>query len=149
MSATTKIFLGVVFLMLGCVIYLLFRSKTLNIYQWCLSLGLSSCIDYARIFVHNWNMPFFIKYSLPDSLYCAAYILIMDAIWQDSDRLIKHFIISIVPAITITSEALQYYGVVKGTFDFCDLLLYAIPLIAYYIYKYHSFKFNNLKHKGL
>ena len=149
MSTTTKIFLGVVFLMLGCVIYLLFRSKTLNIYQWCLSLGLSNKVDYARAFVHDWNMPDLIIFSLPDGLYCTAYILIMDAIWQDNNNLIKHFIISLVPAITIISEVLQYLGVVKGTYDFFDLLLYAVPIIAYYTYKYYSFKFNKLKIKRL
>jgi len=31
--------IGIVFLVVGCAIYLLFRSKSLNIYQWCYSLG--------------------------------------------------------------------------------------------------------------
>ena len=148
-SATSKVILGGVFLMLGCTIYLLFRSKTLNLYQWCSALGLSDVIDYARIYAYNWNIPDFVRYSLPDGLYCAAYILIMDAIWHDGDSLIKNFIIALIPTITVTSEVLQFFGLVKGTFDSCDLLLYSIPIIAYYFNKYHSFKFNDLKHKGL
>ena len=148
-SVTSKVILGVVFLMLGCAIYLLFRSKTLNIYQWCSAIGLSDVIDYTRVYTHNWNIPDFIRYSLPDGLYCAAYILLMDAIWYDGDSLIKNFIIALIPTITITSEVLQFFGLVKGTFDSCDLLFYSIPIIAHYFNKYHLFKFNNLKHKGL
>ena len=106
-------------------------------------------IDYARILVCNWNVPDFIKYSLPDGLYCAAYILIVDAIWQDSDSLIKHFIVSLVPVITITSEVLQFFGLVKGTFDYCDLILYSAPFFAYYLYKYYSLKFNKFQFQGL
>lgn len=145
MSATSQIFLGVVFLMFGCVIYLLFRTKTLNIYQWCSLLGLSNFIDYARVWVSAWNIPDFIRYSLPDGLYCAAYILLMDAIWHDGDSLIKHFVIIFVPVVTIGSEIFQYYGLVKGTYDFCDLVSYSLPYIAYILYKYHSFMFNKLK----
>ena len=143
-SATSKVILGVVFLMLGCIIYLLFRSETLNLYLWCSALGLSDVVDYARVYVHNWNIPDFVRYSLPDGLYCAAYILIMDAIWHDGDRLIKNFIIALIPTITVTSEVLQFFGLVKGTFDSLDLIFYTIPIIAYYSNKYHSFGFNNL-----
>lgn len=138
MSTSSKVALGVVFLMLGCVIYLLFRSKTLNIYQWCSSLGLAKIIDYARFCVYDWSLPDFVKYSLPDGLYCAAYILFIDAIWQDNNNLIKHIVIAIVPIVTISTEILQYYGLVKGTFDSYDLLFYSIPIIVYYFNKYHS-----------
>lgn len=147
MSATSQIFLGVVFLMFGCVIYLLFRTKTLNIYQWCSLLGLSNFIDYARVWVSAWNIPDFIRYSLPDGLYCAAYILIIDAIWKDDNSLLKHFVIALVPLVTITSEIFQYFRLVKGTFDLCDLLFYSTPIISYYLRKYHSYYFNIFKHK--
>lgn len=141
MSATSQVILGVVFLTFGCAIYLLFRAKTLNIYQWCSLLGLSKFIDYARAWLSDWNIPDFVRYSLPDGLYCAAYILIIDAIWKDHDSLIKHLVIALVPLVTITSEIFQYFGLVKGTFDLYDLLFYSVPLIAYYINKYY-FKFN-------
>lgn len=148
MSATSQVILGVVFLTFGCAIYLLFRTKTLNIYQWCSLLGLSKFIDYTRTWVSDWNIPDFVRYSLPDGLYCAAYILIIDAIWKDDDSLIKHFVIALVPLVTISSEIFQYFKLVKGTFDLCDLLFYSVPFIEYYINKYH-FKFNYLKIQGL
>lgn len=131
-----KVSLGTTFLICGCLIYLLFRSKSLNIYQWCLSLGLSSTIDSFRYIVQDWRIPEWIRYSLPDGLYCTSYILLIDAIWRNEDSAIKFMIISLVPVVTIGSEIMQYFGLVKGTYDFSDLIFYSAPFIAYVINKY-------------
>lgn len=147
--AICEVILGIVFLACGCAIYLLFRSKSLNIYQWCVSLGLSDMIDSLRYAVQDWNISAWIKYSLPDGLYCAAYILILDAIWHDDNRLIKFIIISLVPLITISSELLQYFGMVKGTFDIYDFVCYMIPPTIFLFYTYISFMFNKLKTQKL
>ena len=125
--------MGVVFLAYGCAIYLLFRSKDLNIYQWCSAIGLTDIVDGLRLRVEAWNISDFTRYSLPDGLYSAAYILIIDAIWHDDNRLIKFIIISLVPLITISSELLQYLGLVKGIYDVNDLACYFFPLMIYFI----------------
>ena len=135
---------GIGFLTLGCAIYLLFRSETLNIYQWANAVGFSESIDSLRDTVREWRVPNFVRFSLPDGLYCAAYILMMDAIWHEDNGLIKYAVISIVPIVTISSEILQYFGLVKGTFDVCDLICYMIPPMIYFIYIFNSLKFNNL-----
>ena len=100
-SSTAKICLGFVLLAIGCGIYLLFRSKTLYIYVWCKSLGLSGYIDMLRLAVLHWSLPNFVKYSLPDGLYCASYLFIMDAIWHKDGTWQKYLIISVVPILTI------------------------------------------------
>ena len=140
-----EVLVGVVFLLLGCSIYLLFRSKTLNIYQWCITFGFANLIDYCRYAVQDWAISEWIIYSLPDGLYCAAYILIIDVIWYDDNRLIKFAIISIVPIVTISSELFQYFGLVKGTFDVYDLICYIIPPTIYLIYSLYSLKSNIFK----
>lgn len=144
-----EVILGIVFLVCGCAIYLLFRSKSLNIYQWCMLVGLSDTIDSLRYTVQHWNITEWVRYSLPDGLYCAAYILIIDAIWKNDNHLIKYIIISLVPIVTIGSEILQYLRLVKGTFDVYDLICYSIPPIIYLIYTYNSFMFNKLKTQSL
>lgn len=147
--ARCEIALGIAFLACGCAIYLLFRSKSLNIYQWCMTLGITNMIDSLRYTVQDWCMAAWVKYSLPDGLYCAAYILIIDAIWKNDNRFIKYIIISLVPIVTISSELLQYFGLVKGTFDVYDLICYSIPPMIYLIYIYNSFMFNKLKTQKL
>ena len=147
---TTQILLGVLFLFCGCAIYLLFRSKTLYIYQWCISLGVSDFVDSCRSIVQGCSISDFVKFSLPDGLYCAAYILMIDAIWNDDNRFAKYLIISFVPIITIGSEILQYYHTVQGTFDIMDLTCYSIPPLTYIgIFFTNKFKFNKLKFKDL
>ena len=150
-SSTAKICLGFVLLAIGCGIYLLFRSKTLYIYVWCKSLGLSGYIDILRLAVLHWSLPNFVKYSLPDGLYCAAYLCIMDAIWHEDNTWKKYLVISVVPIISIGSELLQYFGIVRGTFDMADLACYLIsPLLFLMIdYKKIVFCFDNYKSKEL
>ena len=123
------------FLAYGCTIYLLFRTKNLNIYQWCSAIELTDIVDNLRLIVEAWKISDFTRYSLPDGLYNAAYILIVDAIWHDDNRLIKFIIISFVPFVSISSEVLQFFGLVKGTFDTYDLMCYAIPPLLYLLIK--------------
>ena len=131
----SELIIGILMLVCGGFIYLLFRSKSLNIYVWCSVIGLADYIDFMRNATREWNVVNFIRFSLPDGLYCASYIMVMDAIWNERSGIIKCFIISIVPIITIGSEILQYFGIVKGTFDVYDLICYAIPITTYFIIK--------------
>lgn len=142
---TSEIVLGVLFLVCGCSVYLLFRSRSLYIYQWCALFGLSDMIDLFRCFVQDWRITDWIKYSLPDGLYCASYILIIDAIWHNDNSNIKYYIISLIPFVTIGSELLQYFGLVKGTFDVYDLICYLVPQTIYLLYIFISQKYNTLK----
>lgn len=127
----TKISFGVIFLVIGCMIYLLFRSKSLNIYQWCSYLALSDIIDSLRESLRIIEPYDWIRYSLPDGLYCASYLLIIDAIWHHEKGKVKILVLSIVPFVTIGSEILQFFGIVKGTFDIVDLLFYVMPVLIY------------------
>ncbi len=133
-----KVALAISFLLCGCAIYLLFRSKTLNIYHWCATLGFSSAIDTLRLWVQNCNVPNFVRFCLPDGLYSAAYILLIDAIWHKDKGIIKNIIISLVPLVAISSELLQLFGIIRGTFDIYDLVCYSFPLLVYLSIKYYQ-----------
>ena len=129
----TKTCMGIMLLLIGCLVYLLFRSKTLHIYVWCESLGLSAPIDALRIAVQNWPIPVFVKFSLPDGLYCASYLLIIDGIWHNEKRWKKYLFLAAVPVITVSSELLQFFGLAKGTFDMLDLICYLFPPLIYIV----------------
>lgn len=138
-KVATQIILAALMLFVGSGIYLLFRSKSLYIYKWCAALELSDSINYLRYAVSDWSISDFVKYSLPDGLYCAAYVLVMDAIWHKESGCVKFSAIFFVPFVTIISEALQYFGIGRGTFDYCDLVCYAIPSILYMYIKKNEF----------
>lgn len=114
-----------------------------------MALGLANMIDSLRLTVQDWNMAEWIKYSLPDGLYSAAYILIIDAIWWKENSIVKFIIISLIPVVTICSELLQYYGLVKGTFDMYDLACYLFPPMIYLFYIYILSKSNKSKKQSL
>ena len=131
---TAQIVCGVAMLLCGCAIYLLFRSKTINLYQWCSMLGFSDVIDSLRMSISAWRISDFVRFSLPDGLYCISYILLMDAVWPD-DGNFKYFAVSFIPVVAVMHEMAQLFGLARGTFDIADLLCYLAPLVVYYVIK--------------
>lgn len=144
-TVTTKVFWGVVFLMCGCMIYLLFRSKSLNIYLWSRFWGFSGLVDYFRDAVQGWQVGNFVKFSLADGLYCASYIFFIDAIWHKDKKAVKHLIVAFIPTVAIVDELFQYYGITNGTFDTMDMVCYFVPIAIYFLVIYiNKFKIQNL-----
>ena len=130
-NVTAQVVVGVLLLLCGIAIYLLFRSRSITLYQWCISIGLSAPLEVLRADVQHWIIPDFVKFSLPDGLYGASYILLMDAVWNNSQRLIRIMAASLIPLVAIIHEMLQGLGLAKGTFDAADLLCYSVPLSLY------------------
>ena len=135
LTRTFEAILGIVLLSCGCMVYLLFRSKSLYIHVWCEDLGLAGIVESMRFATQGLPITDFVKFSLPDGLYCAAYLLIMDSIWHKEKGVMKYITLSIVPIVTIASEALQYFGIVRGTFDILDMICYVVPPLAYIMLK--------------
>lgn len=123
---------GFLLLVCACSIYLIFRSRDITLYRWCCSLGLTEHIQPIRMSASQLYVPDFIKYSLPDGLYCASYILLMDAVWQDKG-ISKTIAVALIPSVAIIHEAAQGLGIANGTFDMNDLICYAMPLMLYLI----------------
>ena len=67
-KTTIKVSLATLMLLCGSGIYLLFRSKSLNIYSWCTALGFADDINTLRDIVRDWKVSEFVKFSLPDGL---------------------------------------------------------------------------------
>ena len=143
-TVASELLFGTLFLVFGCAIYLLFRSKTLNIYKWCSQIGISDYVDSVRLQVQHWSIPSIVKFSLPDGLYCAAYVLIIDAILQNNNGLIKDSIVLFIPFTAICHEIFQYYGIIKGTFDIYDLTCYVLPSLFYFIKSINKINFKHL-----
>lgn len=126
-----QVLLGVLCLLIGISIYLLFRSESITLYRWMAAIGITDAIAPLRQSVSHWDVSAFVRFSLPDGLYCMSYILLMDAVWQHSRRPLRLMAASLIPLIAITHELLQAAGLARGTFDWSDLLCYALPLIGY------------------
>ncbi|MCM1076361.1 MAG: hypothetical protein NC411_03265 [Bacteroides sp.] len=117
----------------GCLIYLSWRSEHTNLYIWCRSAGLNFFLDCLRTSVGTYDPGAFVTESLPDGLFCAAYVLVMDCIWDRSGGVMRVLMILLMPAVAVIHEILQYFGVVSGTFDPIDLACYVVPPLTYII----------------
>lgn len=120
---------GLLCLLVGCAIYVLFRSRSIKLYGWLSACGLKDAMELWRESVASCHLPEWVLFSLPDGLYCASYMLLMHALWYVSPRRPAYLIVVLIPLIAITHELCQLMGVLSGTFDYSDLLCYLLPLL--------------------
>lgn len=131
--------LGFLLLACGCSIYMIFRSQDIVLNKWCQSLGIADFVEPMRMAVKDSHVPDFILYSLPDGLYCASYILLMDAAWEGKG-LSRNIAVALIPSVAIMHEIAQGIGWARGTFDICDLIFYALPLALYFTWRKSALK---------
>lgn len=98
--------LGFLLLACGCSIYMIFRNQDIVLNKWCQSLGIADFVEPMRMSVKDSHVPDFILYSLPDGLYCASYILLMDAAWEGKG-LSRNIAVALIPSVAIMHEIAQ------------------------------------------
>lgn len=67
-------------LFLGGSIYILFRPKSLQMFNWIDNLGLTNLVNRLREDVSELSLGHITLYSLPDGLWLASYIIMVNAI---------------------------------------------------------------------
>ena len=138
------IFGSILTLITGGMIYILFRTSSLKMFSWYQTIGLDELTNELRKFTFQFadKIPEWILFSLPDGLWIFSYVSLMLFIWKNSVSIKNIFWISIIPILAIGSEIGQLFGLVSGTFDFADLLLYLFGMTLPFIFYYKSIKLN-------
>ena len=133
-NVTTGISMAIASLMLtvGGAIYLLFRPQTLVMFHLADTVGLATAIKDCRA-ATGFRLPEWMIYSLPNALWSAAYILIVDGLLRDDSLKQRLQTVALMPLLGIVSETLQAMGLVPGTFDWLDIGAYALPYLLYII----------------
>ena len=131
MAQRLKQLLSMVLLVIGGLIYLLFRPYTLLMFHVTAFLGLTPSIHEMRTWVADWQLGDFIIYSLPNGLWSMAYILFSDSILFWKPVSVRLFVGGIIPLMGIGSEMLQDWGIIPGTFDVMDIICYGFLYILY------------------
>lgn len=124
----TRLAVAALLLITGGVIYVLFRSSGLILFDWIDALGLSHKVQIIREASAGLTPGSFIRYSLPDGLWLTSYLLIINAVIGHNDRWLWLGFTLLLPTYAICHEVLQGLGVCRGTFDTLDLLCYSVPL---------------------
>lgn len=119
---------------LGGIIYIIFRTERLVMFRWFDYLNLSNEITIIQNLREVFSFPGWFVYSLPDGLWVFSYTSISLEIWKHSITKQNIFWIFGIPAIAVSSEFLQLFKLISGTFDFIDILFYVFGvIISYYI----------------
>ena len=126
-----QILAGVILLVAGGLIYTLFRPTTLLGFRLTDAIGLSPLINNWRTALASQQPATFIVYCLPNGLWSAAFILIMDRLFAHQPLRQRLCWTAVIPGIGIAAELLQAVGIVPGTFDWLDILCYAVPYLVY------------------
>ena len=126
-----KIFVGLIFLLIGSYLYLKFRSETLLMFKWAKNLGLDSIVSSIRGSFESLNSDRmkYIIFSAPYGLWVISFCCFIGAIWHKDSSLSAIILRLIVPVIAVSSELLQFVGFLPGTFDINDLLVLIVSTI--------------------
>jgi len=137
------IFGHIITLLIGGLIYVLFRALSLLMFSWYKSIGLGEILNGLRKSTIPFaeNIPEWILFSLPDGLWIFSYVSLMLLIWQNSISKKNISWILITPILAISSELGQLFGLITGTFDLIDLLLYIFGMTLPFIFFKQSINF--------
>ena len=115
----------------GSGIYVLFREKTLLMFDWFSYLKLDFIIDSLRnnFYRYRTYIPKSILFSLPDALWVYSFTMFLSIYFKN------RILLSIIFIGSIITEISQLWFVV-GTFDIYDVIyMFTLYLIAMYFIK--------------
>ena len=118
--------LGLLPILIGGFLYILFRSEHLTMFRWFKALSLNHGISFLRTISNHFvgNLPDWFLYSLPDGLYLFSFTSFLLIIWNYELSIKSALFIFSVPFLAIISEGFQHIGLFPGTFDELDLFYY-------------------------
>jgi len=147
-----KIIIVVIPVIIGILLYLTYRVETLKISKWLKYVGLESFLDFLRTdsFLQNLVIPDWIIYNLPFTLWVFSFTYLILTIWKFQISSKNILWICIIPIIAIFSEVSQAFGLIKGTFDFKDLIMIIVSsLFPFIIIIFIKLKPNNYEKKSI
>jgi hypothetical protein len=114
-------------LLIGGMIYVLWRSGPLLMFSWFDAIGLGKLVyalhDFAVPYSHAF--PSWVYFSLPEGLWLLSGILYLHCIWRNGSTFGYVLWTSIIVAVAFGYELGQYIHLVPGCFDTLDLIFLA------------------------
>ncbi|MCR4768959.1 MAG: hypothetical protein K5874_01940 [Bacteroidaceae bacterium] len=132
---TLKATIGITALIVGGLLYVIFRSKSLLMFEWFRMIGLSDMVENLRTKNSGFNLYEWVKDSLPAGLWLFSYLFVIDSLWGYDKNLVYYLFLSVLPAIAICSEFMQFSGMLSGTFDYMDLISYMAAILIFILIK--------------
>lgn len=132
---TLKATIGVTALIVGGLLYVIFRSKSLLMFDWFRMIGLYGMVENLRTKYDVVNLYEWVKDSMPAGLWLFSYLFVIDSLWGNDRNLVYYLFIFVLPVIAICSEFMQLFGMLPGTFDYMDLTSYVAAILFFILIK--------------
>jgi hypothetical protein len=146
---TIKILVAFIPLIIGGIIYIIYRTENLKMFNWFKKIGILNIIRSIRNseVIKNIKIKDWIIYSLPDALWLLSLNFTILIFWKY--KITKHSIIWIIIIIIvgIYSEIGQYINKIPGTFDKRDLILLITAIIIPFLFIKNINSKNNKKYE--
>lgn len=110
---------------LGALIYLLWRSPRLLVFDWASTVGAQPAVQAARHTVAGFAIPAVVLFSLPDALWTYALTYAVGAVWSAPRSAGRRVWLALCALAALGPEIGQALTAVPGTFDPVDLILCA------------------------
>ena len=111
-------------ILFGGMIYIIFRSKSLKMFDWFEKINLSNQIEIIRGYFSNVQLPNWIIYNLPDLLWVFSFTSFLFIIWSKRIKKENMFYLIFPTGIGVISEFGQLFSIINGTFDTVDIIFY-------------------------
>jgi hypothetical protein len=114
----------VVPLLIGGIIYMVWRTETLQMFRWFELVQMDSTIHTLREMYggQGGQLPTWFLYSLPDAAWTYSFSMYMGLVWIDTSPRVAFSLAAIGPILGIGVELGQALRIVPGTFDLTDIL---------------------------
>ena len=86
--------------------------------------------NYVYVNVKSNILTDFIRYYLPDFLWAFAFGAALTAVSYSHNRIVIILFSAVSFLIGVLFEFVQYFGIVNGTFDYFDILMYAVAALT-------------------
>jgi hypothetical protein len=114
------------------IIYIVFRHKSLILFDWLQQLHLMPVVaDLRAITVPMGEaLPDWVLFSLPDGLWLLSYLLFVRMVWADGPKRPMWAWAGLGLLVSVGHEVSQAAGLVSGTFDWADMAAYTAATIV-------------------
>ncbi|MFO8193051.1 MAG: hypothetical protein R6U08_09905 [Bacillota bacterium] len=115
---------GIMPVVAGGLIYIIWRDKSIVMFQWFDAIHMSGITAVLRKI--SIQPPDWVIYSAPAGLWAYSFNFSLLYIWHDAECKIKYIWMILVPVAAVGLELGQLLGFVAGTFDIVDIIHYLI-----------------------
>lgn len=122
-------------LIFGGLVYIIFRSESLLMFQWFQEIGIMEYVERLRLEFGHYNIHEWVKDCMPAGLWLFSYLFIIDAVWWKEKTVTYKIFLGLLPVLASGSEIMQYYRLLPGTFDIMDICSYFVAILLFIVIK--------------